>query len=95
MGEPAKLRVRVISLAEAVVIVDSCKRMLKEDLRRARIELQRRASSQYAFSQHALDPRVATYTVAPNPTASGMTPRAQVPRPTVGRAPWASVCHRR
>ena len=57
MGEPAKLRVRVVSLAEAVVIVDSCKRMLKEDLRRAKIELQRRASSQYAFSQHALDPR--------------------------------------
>ena len=81
MGEPAKLRVRVVSLAEAVVIVDSCKRMLKEDLRRAKIELQRRASSQYAFSQHALDSRVATYAVGPNATASDMAPRGQVPHP--------------
>ena len=73
MGEEAKLRVRVVSLAEASIIVDSCKRMLREGLRRARIELQRRASSQLAFSQHAFGPRTTT--------TSDVASRTQVPLP--------------
>ena len=76
MGEPAKLRVRVVSLAEAGIIVDSCKRMLREDLRCARIELQRRVSSQLAFSQHAFNPRVATHGVCPTATTSDVASRA-------------------
>ena len=49
MGEPARLKVRAVSLAEASTIVDSCKRMFKEDLRRAKLELCKRVSS----TQHA------------------------------------------
>ena len=76
MGEPAKLRVHVVSLAEAVIIVDSCKRMLREDLRCAKVELQRCASSQHAF-----DPRLVTHAVGPIATTSDMASRARTPHP--------------
>ena len=45
MGDPSKIRVHAISLAEVGVIVDSCKCMFKEDLRCARMELHKRDSS--------------------------------------------------
>ena len=82
LGEPAKLRVRIVSVAEAGVIVDSCKRMLKEDLRRARIELQRRASSsQHALSQHALNPRGTPTPTSPPNTIANMAPQNTVAPP--------------
>ena len=70
MGEPARMRVRAISLSEAGVIVESCKRMFKEDLRRARIELLKRSSS----TQHASTLSATAPAFAPVATSSGVAP---------------------
>ena len=70
MGEPARIRVRAISLSEASVIVESCKWMFKEDLRRARIELQKHASS----TQHASTRSASARTFTRVAYSSGVVP---------------------
>ena len=70
MGSPARLRVRAISLTEAGIIVESCKRMFKEDLRRAKMELRKRVSS----TQHASVLSATTGTFEPAATSSGLVP---------------------
>ena len=70
MGNPARLRVRAISLTEAGIIVESCKQMFKEDLRHAKIDLRRRVSS----TQHASALLATAGTFAPAPTSSGLVP---------------------
>ena len=79
MGSPARLRVRAVSLTEAGVIVESCKRMFKEDLRRAKIELRRRVSS----TQHASVLSATAGTFEPAATSSGLVPGGRGP-PTAG-----------
>ena len=82
MGEPARLKVRAVSLAEASTIVDSCKRMFKEDLRRAKLELCKRASS----TQHASTLSTGARPFMPVATSSRATPGGPL-RPAVGENP--------
>ena len=100
IGETARMRVQAISLTEVSAIVDSCKRMLKEDLRRARIELRKRVSS---IQQASILPD-ATRTFAPVATSSGVTSgktgknhcrRDGIPTPRLlGRGSGGSQCNR-
>ena len=82
MGEPARLKVRAVSLTEASTIVDSCKRMFKEDLRRAKMELRKRASS----TQHASILSAGVRPFMPMATSSHATPGGPL-RPAVGENP--------
>ena len=82
MGEPAGLKVRAVSLAEASTIVESCKRMFKEDLRRAKLELRKRVSS----TQHASTLSAGARPFMPVATSSRANPGGLL-RPAVGGNP--------
>ena len=82
MGDPARLKVRAVSLTKANTIVDSCKRMFKEDLRRAKWELRKRVSS----TQHNSMLSTGTRTFMPVATSSHATPGGPL-RPVVGENP--------